>query len=193
MLNITRTLFLFLLLSVLPLMTATASDAPVLLDYQREISMLEEADNSVNVKLYADGTVEIHYPFFMRLAGDYRFQLSAGETNQILQTLQQLGVDRFDAPAVKQALALEQSAAHEALRLPGQSIRIITDPEITRLSIAATAADLNRSTNDFSFIGVRSNAELYPQVTALTDLATALDMLDALANDTRMQQIEVAQ
>ncbi len=194
MLKKTCTHLLSLILFSFPLLISAASNAPVLLDYQREFSMLEEADNSIDIQIFADGAVKIHYPFFMRLAGDYRFQLTADETDHIMQSLQQLGVDRFDAPAIKQAVALEQDAAFQAINLPGQSVRIITDPDITHLSIAtSSAAALTNNINRFSITGVRNNAELYPQVTALVDLTAALDILDALTSDVRMQRIEVAQ
>jgi len=181
---------ILLLMFNMPLAALADTDADILVDYQREFSMLEETDNSVNVQLFADGMVQIHYPFFMRLAGNYQFQLNNNELDHIMQTLQQLGVSQLDPISTRQSIALEQSAALEAANFPGQSARIITDPETTRLSIAATA---NSNSNTFSISGVRTHAQLYPQITTLVDLSTALDMLDALTNDVRMQAIEVTQ
>lgn len=190
-----RYLYLFLLLlSGFPLFANSASDTQLLLDYQREFGMIQETDNSVSVRLFADGTVEVHYPVFMRRAGDYQYQLSAAETNNIVTSLRQLGVDRFDAETTKSALALEQRAALEAAQLPGQGVRIITDPEITHIHVSnrlSPAADLDG--RRFSFVGIRNQAQLYPQITALEDLSQALDVLDALTTDLRMQRIEVAQ
>ncbi len=169
-----------------------ASDAPLLLDYQREFSMLEEADNSVDIKIFSDGTVQVHYPLFMRRAGDYRYQLNSDELDNILQSLRQLGVDEFNAAATRQALAQQQALALEAAQTGGGSMRIVTDPETTRVRIATSLiASVDVSEHAFSFSGVRHQAEIYPQITALGELASALNILDILATDQRMQRIEV--
>lgn len=178
-------------------MTAWGSalaDQALVMEYQREFSLIAEADNSVDVRLFKDGMVEIHYPFFMRLAGDYQYQLEAAEFDRLLRNLWQLGVNDFDANAVNRALQLEQQAAFEAAQLPGQSVTVVTDPEITRIRLADAA--LSRSAeneNSYSFTGVRENAALYPQVNALAGLAEALEILDGLASDARMQRIEVSE
>lgn len=186
--------FLLCLLSFLTF-NSFANDSQLLLEYQREFSLIAETDNSVDIQLFADGTVDVHYPFFMRLSGDYRYQLSRSEIDTILNNLQQLGIDQFDATGAKQALFLEQQAALEAAQLPGQSVTVITDPEIThiRISDLSSFSKSNNDQHEFSFVGARNEAGLYPQVTMLSDLTAALDILDELVIDTRMQRIEVSQ
>lgn len=186
--------FLLVPLFGFSLSAISANDTQLLLDYQREFGMVQEADNVISVRLFADGTVEVHYPIFMHLAGNYQYQLTAAETNNIVNSLRQLGVDRFDAETTKNALKLEQRAAFEAAQLPGQSVTIITDPEITHLHMSNRLSPaVNLDGRRFSFVGVRNQAQLYPQITALEDLSQALDVLDALTTDLRMQRIEVSQ
>lgn len=173
---------------------ATATDAELLLTYQHEFGLMEEADNAVTLRVFKDGIVEVHYPIFMRLAGDYRYQISQPELENLALSLHQLGVDQFDADTTRQALAFEKRAAFEAAQLPGQTVNFITDADLTHLQVENfSLSNTNLESNTFSFVGVRNEAQLYPQVTALQELSQALELLDTLTNDARMQRIEVIQ
>ena len=169
---------------------AWSDNNQLLLEYDREFSLMAEQDNAVRVQLFADGLVQVHYPFFMRLAGDYRYQLTSSELQRTIDQLQQLGLDTFNTTVAKQSLNLEKQAAFEAARLPGNSVTIITDPEITHIRVHGLANTL-ATPHQIDFIGARNDAQLYPQVTILSDLVAALDILDAFTNDTRMQFSEV--
>lgn len=72
-------------LSLTPLSGLWAAE-PVLV-YERQFVLMEEADNRMWVKVFEDGTIEAHFPPFMRDAGSYRRMLSSADVTSLTDAL----------------------------------------------------------------------------------------------------------
>lgn len=183
--NVNRALPWALVLAVgLWICDAVAGGPDVLLDYRQHISLVSEADNAIHIQVFADGTAQAHFPAFMRRAGDYRMQLGGAELEQLMADMVSLGLDRFDPHSVAVQIKREIAAASER-SITHQQLRIVrTDPNLVQVRMATDEGSMHA----FTFRGAKSQSSLYPQVTALKDLAEAMERLNQLARDTRMQK-----
>ena len=72
----------------------------VVVTYSETPDMLGNPDPVPMIRVFADGEVLIHYPEYMKRAGDYQVFLNPGEMRQLLIALS--GVFDFNAPAARQ-------------------------------------------------------------------------------------------
>lgn len=80
------------------------SDQPVL-EYRLEIGQLEVEDNAKWIKVFADGRGLVHIPGFMRGGGDYAFQMTPGEVEELARFAVGKGLVDFDTSEVKREKA----------------------------------------------------------------------------------------
>ena len=99
------------------------------------------ADDIHWVEFYEDGTVLIHYPVYMKKAGDYVVQLSADEILDILRLLVDplvLNFDREQVEAEKEEIDAESPVVYAisdnsysefeiSLRINGSSVLVTSD------------------------------------------------------------------
>lgn len=64
--------------------------------YERHYVAVEMEDNAMTMKLYEDGTLKLHYPPFMRMAGDYKLTLSESEKTKFLNEIEAVGGTRLN-------------------------------------------------------------------------------------------------
>ena len=80
--------------------TDVAATEPVI-HYQQNIHMLANIDDRPSLTVYGDGRVLVHFPVYMKRAGDYEMQLDETELVSLLQSLSANGVIDFDEKKVK--------------------------------------------------------------------------------------------
>ena len=64
----------------------------VVVSYLEELGLLVDEDPGPSLKVYGDGRVEVHYPAYMKRAGDYRLRLSDSEMGALLRSLVRSGL-----------------------------------------------------------------------------------------------------
>ena len=89
---------------------STDSEA-VIISYSETPQMLGNADTTPRIQVFGDGYVWVHYPEYMKKAGDYEVWLNPGEIRQLLLALS--GVFDFDPKAVKQSRKLMKAAREQ--------------------------------------------------------------------------------
>jgi hypothetical protein len=172
-----------------PVLFPAVSDT-VVLQLTEEIGRIGNEDLTPRVRVYGDGRVLVHYPVYMKKAGDYVLQLTARE----LQALQSLAVEKgapyFDknkANAEKQVAKKNREASGIFTHSSDDSITII---ETTVQVPAKSGGGLEEVKTRASWYGLKHDARQYPEAESLTELAEVEAALSALAERPDLQRIE---
>lgn len=171
----------------------------VVLRYWQEIGMLEENDPTPLLIVYGDGKVDVHYPAYMKKAGDYRMRLTPQELSRLLTSMIEKGVMEFDpesVKAMKREAALQRREAAVSRREPLELMHS-SDGEKTVIEIyldeyrAPGKAGVMRNNvqKRVSWHGLRWDAEQYPELTPLKGLAAAEQELRDLVGHGDLQKI----
>ena len=163
--------------TLLTLTVATAAIAQV--QYSRSANTVvihlqeilgEFADEGPSIKIYGDGTALVHYPVFMKRAGDYTTQLGAAEMDRLVAIVAGGGLLDFDAAAASRAKARAVSArATTTANADGRPTRhIVLDASTTIVKL-----ELGGVRRTIRWTGLRSDARRYPGVSEIQGLAQA--------------------
>ena len=79
----------------------TASAAPIL-EYQKNINMLSAIDDKPSLRVFGNGRVLVHNPFYMKNAGDFEMRLNDTELVDLVRDLSSNGIMTFDEKKVKE-------------------------------------------------------------------------------------------
>lgn len=75
--------------------TDDAVNQPVI-HYQQNIQMLAGTDDRPSLQIFGNGRVLVHYPVYMKKAGDYEMQLDEAELVNLIQDMSGNGIMEFD-------------------------------------------------------------------------------------------------
>ena len=95
-----------------PRILLPADPDAVVISYTEIPDLLANPDRTPRIRVYGDGEVLVHYPVYMKRAGDYRMYLNPGEVRRLLLTVS--GVIGFDAKLAAQARREERLARFNA-------------------------------------------------------------------------------
>jgi hypothetical protein len=171
----------FLALQATPLLAAPpggASDPDtVVVRYQEIIGEIAGADRGPSLEVYADGQVRVHFPAYMRRAGDWETTLDAPTLGALIDSLVGHGVLDFDAAATR-ARKRQSLAARAVLARgrPGETLLFETADETTTV-ITLRAGDTERTV---SWTGLRGDSKHHPELPELSELRAAQRALEAL-------------
>jgi hypothetical protein len=156
-------------------------NAHMVLRMTRHMGLVAGSDNGPRVVVWEDGAVDIHYPAFMKRAGDYRLQLSDTELEALVSDLIADGLSEFDATLVREELAQKAAPSDEAGRVVSQEM----DRGFTEIEYRLPAADKEMVQGVVRWTGLQSSARQHPDVDALQDLAGIERRLLNLVDDPR--------
>lgn len=178
------------LLLLAALATAAAAQGPVL-DVPDDPDFLvvryglldRHLDDSIEVKVWGDGRVEVHRPSYLRHAGDYEVRLSAAELHQLVSELARHGVLSFDATAIREQLDRAEASRQQR---KGSVVHVTAGATVEievglRRYVPVGGAAVDDFRRTVSWSGARAEARLYPEVAALHGIMAAEDTLLRLA------------
>jgi len=141
-----------------------------------------EPDPIPLLRIYGDGSVRVHFPNYLKRAGDYELQLSQTEMETLLASLiEQQGLMAFDPLATtrqKEEIAQQTITAAQQARTRS-SVSKLMDGDTTVIEIhldSYTASDGITTTDlikKISWHGLQWDAQQYPGVESLQKLAAA--------------------
>ncbi len=159
-----------------------ATPASALVEYSRDpntvvmslnevLGEIADADPGPSLEIYGDGRAVVHFPHYMRRAGDHSMRLSAAEMARLLRAIVDLRFVEFDADAAKRGKQETDAARTE--------LRASTDPSVTTITLRldryrpASQIDPERVNVEqrIAWLGLRSDARAYPGVKPIQDLA----------------------
>lgn len=152
----------------------------LVIEYTMRHDELAENDPIPMLRIYGDGTVNVHVPTYWKGAGDYRMTLSETELRGLIESFAARGVLDFDAEQVERA----KDAAENARRNREGTEIHISDNSWTLIRVrldsydpmgtGLTADALDRR---IKWANVDWHAEHYPGVSAFRGLAEAQQTL----------------
>jgi len=158
----------------------------IVLRMTRHMGLVAGSDASSHVVVWEDGAVDIHYPAFMKRAGDYRLRLSDAELDALMSDMIAGGLPEFD-PAL-----LREELAHKAVPSDGAG-RVVsweTDRGFTVIEYRLPATeDKGFVEGSARWTGLQSSARRHVDVSALQDLARIERRLLDLADDSRAVRV----
>jgi len=151
--------------------------ATVVVSYAETLGEIGLADAGPSVRLYGDGRLEVHYPRYMKRAGEWTAQLAPAEVDGLVAALADDGVLDFDVAAVRRAQRDAAAARRQAAALGGQPVTF----EVTSDADTATIeVHLNSAHKKVAWHGLRADARTYPEIADIQRLAAAERRLRAL-------------
>lgn len=179
----------FLLISLIAV-TSTAFAQPIfshsldpdarIISYSETPQMLGNPDRTPRIQVFGDGWVWVHYPLYMKKAGDYGIQLNPGELRQLLLALS--GIFDFDRQAVGQAKKAIKAAREQQTGIMHyrsedtlEEIALQLDGFQANPGAAARSIDLQ-----LSWKNIASDARNYPELAELQKLNGARNSIRAL-------------
>jgi hypothetical protein len=145
----------------------------VVISYSETPDMLANPDSLPMIRVFGDGEVLVHYPAYMKRAGDYQVFLNPGELRQLLISLS--GVFEFNASAV--GLEKQRAQRSKAPSLLAKSER--SDKTLEQINVELDGYrnqtnDVKRSVRkQIKWRDIEVDAETYPGVTDLVALEKA--------------------
>ena len=141
---------------------------------------ITDADETPLLRIYGDGRALVHFPAYMRQAGDYALQLGDGEMEDLISALVESGLMEFD-PAVtsSQLRALQASQRDRAVQRgqPG-TLSFRSDETTTSIEVrleryrpARGNAEVFNPMKRITWRGLQSQAERFPEIPQLDRLA----------------------
>ena len=166
----------------------------VVVSYTHILGGIGDTDRGPSLKIYGDGHMVVHYPSYMKKAGEYTLELTRGEMNRLLRSLTAKKVMEFDPQAIRRS-KLEADAATKNAQgtLYSESDAPTTAIEIrlTRYTPAGSfAQEILNVNKKISWTGLRSDAKRYPNVEAIRDLRSAEQELQALMKHQNLKKIK---
>ncbi len=165
-----------------------AASAEPVIHYQQNIEMLSATNDMPSIKVYGNGHVLVHYPVYMKKAGDYEMQLDDAELVNFIHSLSNNGIMDFDDQKVKE----KKNASKKALKAKGQ-LYAISDAVEDNIEIKLDEYQKNGLSKkiinfhkQFKWKNIEHDAIRYKQLSEITKANQSILHLKALMNDTRL-------
>ena len=166
------------------------TEAEPVIHYQQNIQMLSGIDDRPSLKVFGSGRVVVHFPVYMKKAGDYEMQLDDEELVDLIQSLSSNGVMDFDKNKVKSNV---QSYKNE-LRKKGVLYEV-SDAVETVIDIRLDEFQKNNKTKNiksfykqFKWKNIEQDAARYKQDSDITDAHDSVSHLNRMMKDVRLRK-----
>ena len=167
--------------------TEVAATEPVIY-YQQNIEMLAGIDDRVTISIFGNGRVLVHYPVYMKRAGDYEMQLDETELVSLLQSLSDNGVIDFDEKKVKQDVRAYKKQLHAKGKFYEVSDAVETsiDIRLDEYQKNASSPKIKNFKRSFRWKNIEQDASRYKDNIAISKANNSVSQLNALMKDDRL-------
>lgn len=182
-----------LLVSVFCIGFGTAGAAPAfkysetapepVIEYNLVHRMLAEQDPEPLLRIYGNGRVHVHYPAYMKKAGDYERQLSQPELRALLRDLATDGIIDFDLAKTKQQrknLKAQQRTATGTVFYVSDSSDTVIDIRLDEYQKGPGTARARNLRKRFIWPDLKQDAQRFPQSREITNANNGAQRLESL-------------
>ena len=162
----------------------------LIIHYQQNIQMLSGIDDRPSLKVYGSGRVVVHFPVYMKKAGDYEMQLDDEELVDLIQSLSSNGVMDFDEKKIKRKLLTYK----KALKAKGQfyevsdAVETVIDIRLDEFQKNKTSKKLKKFHKRFKWKNIEHDAARYKNESEIKDASKSVVQLRALMKDARLDK-----
>ncbi len=164
------------------------SRQPVL-EYRQTIPMLSGFSTRPTVQVFADGTVRVHRPVYMKQAGDYQYRLTATELVSLLRALVDDGLAVLDGNTAR----AEKARLDQQARQRGE-LHVVSDTMESEVILRLRDFQPDRRSAVVPLLEKRlvwknleNDARRYPGVAGIQALSRSMSRLETLKRDARMR------
>ena len=165
----------------------------VVIEFTHVEDMLEDADPTPLLRIYGDGRVLVHYPAYMKRAGDYEMRLTDANLQQLLLSLEQKNIFNLSSARVtqlKQQAAVRRFEQTKKLTKRSDSIHSIVNIKLGTYIPATTGVTQTNFAQRVSLKNLKWNTKIYPEVAELRSAADAEVELSKFLNHPELKKIK---
>ena len=158
--------------------------------YQLNIDMLAGIDDRPTMSVFGDGRVEVHYPLYMKKAGDYVMQLGEDELVELIQSLSANGVLEFDDRKVKKNIRdkKNQQRAKGQFHAVSDAVVTIIDVRLDEYQKNSLTSPVKKFHKQFKWANIEHDARRYPKERDIVDASQSVQRLRSLMKDFRLER-----
>ena len=151
---------------------------------------IRNADDTPLVRVYGDGRVAVHFPDYMRRAGDYELRLPEGAVRELVGAAVEAMVPFDAAAAESQVLALRTAERDRGLIVSvSDAATTILEVRFERYRPEGATRDVRGGVRRVVWKGLRNDAGRFQDVVALRDLAGIQRRLLALTDHPDLEAV----
>ena len=150
--------------------------AAVVVAFSERFGAIGDADPGPRLRVFGDGRVEVHYPHYMKRAGDWRLQLTTAELRALVGGLVDRGLAEFDVARTRERKRAKRDQARAAgsLFAVSEASAIHIELQLDRYRPADTAKpEIRNLRKVIRWTELRADARRYPGISELSELAAA--------------------
>lgn len=173
------------------------SPGSVIVEYFEDIAEIAGEDLEARVRIWGDGRAVVHFPVYMKQAGDYETQLTTGELDTLLHSLVDKGLLDLDESALRAAKRDAQNRRAQDARNGRGTVKSRADgvTTIVRVNLTAytPAGETERAFNVSKTLvwhGLKGDAEDYPEIAELADAMAAVAQIEAVCRRPDLRRVE---
>jgi hypothetical protein len=158
----------------------STSPDTLLISYGETSDMLANPDRTPRVRIFGDGLVWVHYPQYMKKAGDYGFYLDAGELQDLMRDVSAVfDFDPEDTMQAREAIRSSRENPREGARFrsDGTAEQLVVNLDSYRSAPSAASRSVQL---DVTWRNIAADAAEFPDVDALQQLAAARQSIRSL-------------
>jgi len=161
-----------------------------IISYRLDIAMLANIDDRPTMDVYGDGRVEVHYPMYMKRAGDFQMRLDEEELVELIRSLSANGVLEFDDRKVKKSIRdkKKQSRAKGRLHAISDAAVSVIDVRLDEYQKNSSASPVKKFHKQFKWTNIEHDARRYPKERDIVDANQSVQRLRSLMKDLRLEK-----
>lgn len=167
----------------------------VVIEYSQSHDMIAEVDPVPMLRIYGDGRVHVHFPVYMKRAGDYEMRLSDAQLQTLLGSMESKGILKFDQNKVRQLKILSEKRIQAAS--PGGVVTILSDDTRSRFQVnlgtyisSGTFTPQNNFAQAIEWKNLKWDAQKHKDISELGHAADAEQELSGFLNHADLVKIK---
>jgi hypothetical protein len=170
--------------STMPAVQYETSSTAVVASLREVVGEMADPDPGPSIQIFGDGRLQVHFPPYMRRAGDWSDQLSADEMQVVLGALVADGLLDLDPAAARANLTAARSAARTAARRGEAPLLEASDTDVTTITL-----DVEGRSQTIVWRGLRGDAFAHPDVPEVQQARRAQETLRLLMERPRLRRV----
>ena len=175
-----------------PVFHFSATSSEPVIEYNVVHHMLAQQDPVPLLRVYGDGRVHVHFPAYMKRAGDYEMYMNRVQLNDLLRQLADDGIMDFDPAAAKQ----EKKQLEAARRAASGALFHASDASDSHINIklgqyqrSAASPRISGFSRQFRWRNLEFDAKNIPESVVIKKAANAEAILRMLCAHPALQKL----